>query len=78
MEKLDLTGRHYSVIKIFKYFSYDHLPVGPLRDTSELCYNLAVAMIEKLPDGNELTAGLRKLLEAKDCFVRQALELTEF
>jgi hypothetical protein len=27
-------------------------------------------MINNLPDGTELTAGLRKLLEAKDCFVR--------
>lgn len=27
-----------------------------------------------LPDGPELTAGLRKLLEAKDCFVRAAVD----
>ncbi len=26
-----------------------------------------------LPEGPELTAGLRKLLEAKDCFVRAAM-----
>jgi hypothetical protein len=30
-------------------------------------------MISDLPDGPELSAGLRKLLEAKDCFVRAAL-----
>lgn len=30
-------------------------------------------VINTLPDGPELTAGLRKLLEAKDCFVRAAL-----
>jgi hypothetical protein len=30
-------------------------------------------MISTLPDGPELTAGLRKLLEAKDCFVRAAV-----
>ena len=29
-------------------------------------------MIETLPDSPELTAGLRKLLEAKDCMVRAA------
>lgn len=34
-------------------------------------------MIRELPDGPELTAGLRKLLEAKDCFVRQARHLTK-
>ncbi|NDU74057.1 hypothetical protein GWI34_15625 [Actinomadura sp. DSM 109109] len=27
-----------------------------------------------LPDGPELTAELRKLLEAKDCFVRASLD----
>jgi hypothetical protein len=32
-------------------------------------------MVDDLPDGPELTAGLRKLLEAKDCFVRASLEL---
>jgi hypothetical protein len=30
-----------------------------------------------LPDGPELTVGLRKLLEAKDCLVRAALDLPE-
>ena len=30
-------------------------------------------MIEELDDGPELTTGLRKLLEAKDCFVRAAV-----
>jgi hypothetical protein len=31
-------------------------------------------MVIALPDGPELTAGLRKLLEAKDCLVRAALD----
>lgn len=31
---------------------------------------LAKGMAEQLPDSPELIAGLRKLLEAKDCFVR--------
>lgn len=30
-------------------------------------------MIERLPDSSELAVGLRKLLEAKDAFVRAAL-----
>ena len=30
-------------------------------------------MNEQLPDGPEKSAGLRKLLEAKDCMVRAAL-----
>jgi hypothetical protein len=40
---------------------------------SKPCGGLAEEMIRVLPDGPELTAGLRKLLEAKDCFVRAAL-----
>ena len=32
-------------------------------------------MLATLPDSPELTMGLRKLLEAKDAFVRAALEL---
>jgi hypothetical protein len=35
---------------------------------------LAHAMADTLPDVDELTAGLRKLLEATDCFERAALE----
>lgn len=35
--------------------------------------SLALEMVENLPDSPELTAGLRKLLEAKDCFVRCAV-----
>jgi hypothetical protein len=34
-------------------------------------------MVDHLPDGPELTVGLRKLLEAKDCFVRAALDRLE-
>lgn len=35
---------------------------------------LAKGMADQLPDSPELTAGLRKLLEAKDCFVRATLD----
>jgi hypothetical protein len=35
---------------------------------------LAKGMVEQLPDSPELAAGLRKLLEAKDCFVRATLD----
>jgi hypothetical protein len=34
---------------------------------------MALEMVENLPDTPELTAGLRKLMEAKDCFVRTAV-----
>jgi hypothetical protein len=34
---------------------------------------VAAHMIGELEDSPELTAGLRKLLEAKDCFIRAAV-----
>lgn len=71
----NIEHRHPGTQALAKYFAYDHLPAGPLRATSARCEELADAMITGLPDGPELTAGLRKLLEAKDCFVRAALDL---
>jgi hypothetical protein len=59
---------------IMKYFSYEHLPWNSkARDISRLACELAETMDSHLPDGPEKSAGLRKLLEAKDCFVRAAL-----
>lgn len=56
-----------------KYFSYEHLP-PKLQEISKPIAELAKQMEETLPDGPEKSAGMRKLLEAKDCFVRAALE----
>lgn len=64
--------RHPGVVAIVKYFAWSHLPPH-LQQISKPLGDLAVDMVELLPDGPELTAGLRKLLEAKDCFVRAAL-----
>ena len=59
--------------EILRYFEFDHLPDGELRKASYVCHSLAHTMADNLPPSAELTAGLRKLLEAKDCFVRAAL-----
>lgn len=56
-----------------KYFSYEHLP-AKLQEISKPLGELAKLMEEILPDGAEKSAGMRKLLEAKDCFVRAKLE----
>lgn len=69
--------QHFETHILLTYFEYDHLPEGPLRNTSKMCHDLAHEMVDKLIDNYELRMGLRKLLEAKDCFVRQALELTD-
>jgi hypothetical protein len=57
---------------LLKYFSYAHLPENLQAISKPLC-ELAQQMEEILPDGPEKTTGLRKLLEAKDCFVRANL-----
>lgn len=67
------SNRHPATVGLLRYFEYDHLKV-PLRSVSRYCSDLAEMMVKTLPDGPELTAGLRKLLEAKDCFVRSALD----
>ena len=56
-----------------KFFDYEHLP-EKLQQTSKPLCDLARSMNETLPDCAEKSAGLRKLLEAKDCFVRARLE----
>jgi hypothetical protein len=58
---------------ILKYFEFAHLPPH-LAPVSGDVYGLACTMDANLPDGPEKSAGLRKLLEAKDCFVRAAME----
>lgn len=57
---------------IMKYFEFSHLPPH-LQAVSGDVYALARSMDAQLPDSAEKSAGLRKLLEAKDCFVRAAL-----
>lgn len=67
--------RHASTEAVTKYFTYAHLPEGKLRTVSAKCSGLVAGILDELPaDSAELTAGLRKLLEAKDCFVRAALD----
>ena len=56
-----------------KYFEYKHLP-AKLQVISEPICKLAEALEANIPDGPEKSVGMRKLLEAKDCFVRAALD----
>ena len=63
---------HPNTEALLKFFRYEHLP-EKLQAVSKPFGDLATEMAGKL-DGPELTAGLRKLLEAKDCMVRAALE----
>lgn len=58
---------------IMKFFEYKHLP-PELQRVSKAIGDTAMIMDMSLPDCAEKSAGLRKLLEAKDCFVRAELE----
>lgn len=62
---------HPNTEAILKHFAFDHLPAH-LQEISRPLGELAHEMAAKL-DGPELIAGLRKLLEAKDCLVRAAV-----
>lgn len=55
-----------------KYFAFEHLPAH-LQEVSKPIGELAKLLEQSLPDGPEKSAGMRKLLEAKDCFVRAKL-----
>lgn len=64
---------HYNdVVHMINLFGYEHLPQY-LQDVSKPMHDLAVQMASDLGHGPELVVGLRKLLEAKDCLVRQAV-----
>lgn len=63
---------HPATEHLLKLFSYEHLPPHLQAVSKPICH-LAVMMADTLGSGPELTTGLRKLLEAKDCLVRQAV-----
>lgn len=64
--------RHPSVKHFAASLEYAHLPAD-LQTISAPFSELAESLLAKLQDGPELSAGLRKLVEAKDCAVRQAV-----
>jgi hypothetical protein len=66
-------NRHPGTKHLIKLFAWSHLPEN-LQQVSRPSGLLACEMVTVLSDGPELTTGLRKLLEAKDCFVRTALD----
>ena len=62
---------HPATGQVLRFFDYRHLPPH-LQEVSRPLHDIAMEMAYRL-EGPELTAGLRKLLEAKDCFVRAAV-----
>lgn len=64
---------HPASAAVLQWFEAGHLPKH-LQAIVEPIVELAEKLV-LLGTGPEMTAGLRKLLEAKDCFVRAAIEL---
>ena len=55
-----------------RFFEYSHLPKG-LQTVSAIMHGTAWTIRALVDDSPEKEAGMRKLLEAKDCFVRASL-----
>lgn len=58
--------------RMLQFFVYEHLPPH-LQEVSKPFGELANKIATTYPANPERTAGLRKLLEAKDCIVRSTL-----
>jgi hypothetical protein len=72
-----LAGRHPSTVAICGHFGYGHL-AHELQLVSMPFAQLVEKTLRNVPDDSaELTAGLRKILEGKDCVVRAALVALE-
>lgn len=55
-----------------RWFAYDHLPED-LQAVARPIAELAEVLYEAVGPSAEKSAGMRKLLEGKDCFVRAAI-----
>jgi ferritin len=67
-----ITQRPIHMNRLLRYFKYSHLPVH-LQTISKPFSELAEVVASLDGDPAEITAGLRKLLEAKDCAVRSMI-----
>ena len=75
-DRIDEGHVHPATAQVLRYFAYDHLPEH-LQEISKPFGDLAIDLAVRL-DGPEVTVGLRKILEAKDCMVRAALPDTGY
>jgi len=71
--ELEAAGRNRAVVDAAQWLAWGHLS-GPARQASVAAASLADWALAYLPDTPELTHALRRLIEAKDCLVRAAIE----
>jgi hypothetical protein len=69
---IEFTADEIAQDAILRFFHYAHLPPTLQARSAPFCA-LARQIVDTTPRNAERTAGLRKLLEAKDCIVRAAL-----
>lgn len=63
---------HPATQHLLNFFRFEHLPPH-LQEIAKPLGDIAHNMATTLPESPEVSVGLRKLLEAKDCFVRANL-----
>ncbi len=66
---IEFTAEEIAKDEILQFFHYAHLP-PMLQSRSKPFCEMARSIVDTVPRCAERTAGLRKLLEAKDCIVR--------
>lgn len=67
-------ARHPGVTGLLRWLEPNKNLPPHLRDIAGVTASTATIIVNEIPvDSPELTEGLRKLLEAKDCFVRAAI-----
>lgn len=70
---INTEGRHQAVTDICRFFAFEHLPPD-LQAVSRVFHDAVEDILHLIPDDSaELVAGIRKLLEGKDCAVRAAM-----
>ena len=70
---MNTPGDNPQADRMLRWFEYGHLHPD-LQPVSQMFTDLAHQLRHALPAGAETTTTLRKLLEAKDCAVRAAIE----
>jgi hypothetical protein len=70
---INAVGRHEATVHMCAMLEPNVNLPQPGRDIAVRFAELTQELLAKLPDGDELVIGLRKLLEAKDCMVRHAV-----
>ena len=64
---------HPAIKHVLQFFDdYEYLP-DPLNHIGKEVHEMALGMASALPENQEVTVGLRKLLEARDWFFRAAM-----